>query len=52
MVSEYVLDLKKVRNAIYAVTEGKNPWERQLRLEEACAVAHDITEKWKKRDSK
>ena len=46
-VSEYVLDLKRVRNAIYAVGEGTNPFERDQRLREACSVAHDITEKWK-----
>ncbi len=48
-VSEYVLDLKLVRNAIYAVGEGKNPFERDQRLREACSVAHDVTEKWKAR---
>jgi len=45
--SEIVWDFKRVRNAIYKVTNGKNPYERKLLLEEACKVAHDITEKWK-----
>ena len=47
-VPEYVLDLKRVRNAIYAVGDGKNLYERGVLLGEACAIAHDITEKWKK----
>lgn len=46
-VPDYVLDLKRIRNAIYAVGDGKNPYERDVLLGEACAIVHDITEKWK-----
>ena len=47
--SEIVWDFKRVRNAVYKVTNGKNPYERKQLLEKACKVAHDITEKWKKK---
>ncbi len=49
-VPEYLLDLKKIRNAIYDVGEGKNPYDRHLRLKAACSIVHDITEKWKVKD--
>ena len=48
-VPDYVLDLKRVRNAIYAVGEGKNPFDRDQRLRDACSLTHNITEKWKAR---
>ncbi len=51
-IPDYVLDLKKVRNAIYAVGDGTNPYERTQLWKEACWVAHDITEIWKAKDKK
>lgn len=45
--SEIVWDFKTIRNAIYKVSRGKNSYERKQLLEEACKVAHDVTEKWK-----
>ena len=47
--SEVVLDFKKIRNAIYEVGDGKNVYARKQLLEEACKVAHDVTERWKKK---
>ena len=47
--SEIVWDFKRIRNAIYKVDRGKNPYERKQLLEEACKVAHDVTEKWKQK---
>lgn len=47
--SQLVLDLKEIRNAIYLVQRGSNPFERKQLLEKACKVAHDVTEKWKKK---
>jgi len=48
--SEVVLDFKTIRNAIYDVENAPNPYERKLRYEEACRAAHDITEKWKRKE--
>lgn len=48
-VPDYVLDLKFIRNAVYAIGDGKNPYERDQRFKRACSIAHDITEKWKER---
>lgn len=49
--SELVLDLKSIRNAVYLIGSGGNPYERKLRYEEACKIAHDVTEKYKKLDN-
>lgn len=49
--SELVLDLKSIRNAIYVVQTGSNPYERKQLLKKACKVAHDVTEKYKNLDN-
>lgn len=49
-IPDYVLDLKKLRNAIYAVGDGTNPYERKQLWKEACEVAYNVTEKWKTRN--
>ncbi len=44
-----VLDLKKVREAVYDITNQTNPWTRKQVTDAACSVIHDVTEEYKKK---
>jgi len=47
-LEELVTDLKFIREMVYNITKGSNPYARREATNVACGVIHDITEKYKK----
>jgi hypothetical protein len=47
-LEEFIKDLKSMRNAVFVIREAANPRDRSVWTQQACEVAHNVTEKYKK----